>query len=244
MGRGGPARRWTVTLAAVVLLVAAGCKKKTPPPPPVEQVPVQTVESELQITTVTPSSFEEGSPIEARVYGSAFADGAQVLVGSQEASSVTVIDPNTLAITVPALAVGSYDVVVRNPDGASATLRQGIQVRRRVEPQADCQLVKVYFGFDQAGLTPEARRLLDAKVSCYQQASHVRVAGHADERGTTDYNLALGQRRADAVKRYLSTMGVAGSKIKTVSYGEERPDVRGHDEAAWAKNRRAEIRVD
>ncbi|MCB9694246.1 MAG: OmpA family protein [Alphaproteobacteria bacterium] len=139
------------------------------------------------------------------------------------------------------MSAGTYDVVVTNPDGASATLRQGVRITGPAVADVDCRALKVYFGFDSAGLTPDARRALDGKTSCYQKAAAVRVAGHADERGTTDYNLALGQRRAEAVKQHLTSMGVGTSKVKTVSYGEERPDDRGSNEAAWAKNRRAEV---
>ena len=67
------------------------------------------------------------------------------------------------------------------------------------------------------------------------------MAGHTDERGTTEYNLALGERRAEAVRRYLAQLGAELGKLKAISYGKERPANPGHDEAAWAKNRRAEI---
>ena len=70
----------------------------------------------------------------------------------------------------------------------------------------------------------------------------MQVEGHADERGTTDYNLALGQRRADTVKRHLVAKGVSPSRLATRSMGEERPVSRGHDEGAWSKNRRVELR--
>ncbi|MFT6142558.1 MAG: peptidoglycan-associated lipoprotein [Myxococcota bacterium] len=71
----------------------------------------------------------------------------------------------------------------------------------------------------------------------------VEVQGHADEQGTTDYNLALGQRRATAVSRYLQAQGVASDQLLTVSFGEERPAVMGHSESSWSQNRRAEFRV-
>ena len=104
-------------------------------------------------------------------------------------------------------------------------------------------LKPVYFGYDDATLSPEARKLLDDAFQCLRrvQFRRVVVAGHTDERGTTEYNLALGERRAEAVRRYLAQLGAEPGKLKAISYGKERPANPGHDEAAWAKNRRAEI---
>ena len=109
--------------------------------------------------------------------------------------------------------------------------------------KASCQLEAVYFGFDDSSLTSEARSTLDADRQCLRQRGDppVTVTGHTDERGTTEYNLALGQRRAESVRKYLTGLGADGSRIRVVSQGEERPADPGHDESAWAKNRRAEI---
>jgi peptidoglycan-associated lipoprotein len=107
----------------------------------------------------------------------------------------------------------------------------------------ECQVRAVYFGFDDATLTPEARKTLDDDWQCLSRTPFRRavVAGHTDERGTTEYNLALGMRRADVVKRYLTGLGEDPRKLKAISYGKERPADPGHDESAWAKNRRVEI---
>ncbi|AWY45924.1 peptidoglycan-associated lipoprotein Pal [Glaesserella parasuis] len=96
----------------------------------------------------------------------------------------------------------------------------------------------VYFDFDSYTVKAEDQQLLDAHAQ-YLVASKgkVTVAGHADERGTPEYNIALGQRRADAVKDFLATKGA--SNVATVSYGEEKPAVLGHSEADYSKNRRA-----
>jgi peptidoglycan-associated lipoprotein len=104
---------------------------------------------------------------------------------------------------------------------------------------------KVYFGFDKYDLTAESRATLDAQAKwlATNAAVNVTVEGHCDERGTREYNLALGDRRANAVKNYLVAQGVAAARVTTVSYGKERPMVLGHDEEAWAKNRRAATMV-
>ena len=99
----------------------------------------------------------------------------------------------------------------------------------------------VYFGFDKFNIEGEYVQILDAHAAYLNAtpASKVVVEGNTDERGTPEYNIALGQRRADAVKSFLAGKGVEGSKVSTVSYGEEKPAVLGHDEAAYSKNRRA-----
>ncbi|TGZ98571.1 peptidoglycan-associated lipoprotein Pal [Rodentibacter pneumotropicus] len=99
----------------------------------------------------------------------------------------------------------------------------------------------VYFGFDKYNIEGEYVQILDAHAAYLNAtpASKVIVEGNTDERGTPEYNIALGQRRADAVKSFLADKGVEGSKVSTVSYGEEKPAVLGHDEAAYSKNRRA-----
>ena len=87
-----------------------------------------------------------------------------------------------------------------------------------------------------------ATGVLSGKTSCFEVPNiTVRIEGHCDERGTTDYNLALGLRRAETVKRYLVSQGVPPSRITTTSYGEEKPLVSGSNESAWSQNRRAEI---
>lgn len=99
----------------------------------------------------------------------------------------------------------------------------------------------VYFGFDKYNIEGEYVQILDAHAAYLNAtpASKVVVEGHTDERGTPEYNIALGQRRADAVKGFLAGKGVDAGKVSTVSYGEEKPAVLGHDEAAYSKNRRA-----
>ncbi len=100
---------------------------------------------------------------------------------------------------------------------------------------------RVFFGFDEYTLTGEAQATLD-RVAAWMQSNPsvtVMVEGHADERGTREYNLALGERRANAAMNYVAALGVDPARMRTVSYGEERPAVIGSNEQAWAQNRRA-----
>jgi len=101
----------------------------------------------------------------------------------------------------------------------------------------------VYFDFDEALVKPEYTNLVErhGRYLASQPALAIKVEGHADERGSAEYNLALGQRRAEAVQRALRFYGVKDSQAEAVSWGEERPQAAGHDESAWSQNRRAEL---
>ncbi|HEX2451060.1 MAG TPA: peptidoglycan-associated lipoprotein Pal [Gemmatimonadales bacterium] len=104
----------------------------------------------------------------------------------------------------------------------------------------------IYFDFDRAEVRQgNDQSLLDRKAAILgvNPAVRMRISGHADERGSDEYNLALGNRRAGAAKRYLTGKGVADNRLEVVSYGEERPSNPGHDESAWAENRRDEFEV-
>lgn len=101
----------------------------------------------------------------------------------------------------------------------------------------------VYFDFEQYALTAESRAVLLAHADKLKGASvAVRLEGHADERGSREYNLALGEKRANAVRDFLVTQGVNGSSLEVVSFGEEQPAATGSDEASWSQNRRVEVK--
>ncbi len=110
---------------------------------------------------------------------------------------------------------------------------------------ADASAFTVHFGFDQATITGDSTSTLQKLAACLAKAParRVQVDGHCDDRGTTQYNLALGKKRAEAVKKYLSDLGVAGT-VDTNTYGKEQPLCREATEACWARNRRAESKVE
>jgi peptidoglycan-associated lipoprotein len=101
----------------------------------------------------------------------------------------------------------------------------------------------VYFDFDRSEIRSDARATLRGNADAIGSggSTTITVEGHCDERGSSEYNLALGERRASAVKRYLVDLGVPSSRLRTVSFGEDRPAVQGHDESAWRYNRRADF---
>ena len=108
------------------------------------------------------------------------------------------------------------------------------------------ELENIYFDFDMALVRADQKPTLQANATQIQQHAEwrrVTLQGYTDERGTEEYNLALGERRANSVKRYLESLGVPGSRIDTVSFGEADPAVPGHDESAWRWNRRVQFHV-
>jgi peptidoglycan-associated lipoprotein len=120
----------------------------------------------------------------------------------------------------------------RDKQGAAVTLKE-------------LQIPDVYFDFDKYNLNPEAQAILKAAAPAYLKYTDYKlvVEGHGDERGTGEYNLALGQKRADEAAKFFAALGIGRERITTISYGKEKPLDKGHDEAAWAKNRRAHFVV-
>ena len=116
-----------------------------------------------------------------------------------------------------------------------------LSMRSLDELNRDSPLRAAFFGYDSSEITGEARTALDANANLLQRYSSwvITIEGHCDERGTAEYNLSLGERRALAARNYLRQLGVPNSRLRTVSYGKEFPFDPGHDETAWAANRRA-----
>ena len=110
-------------------------------------------------------------------------------------------------------------------------------------PDLQAELQKIYFNFDSSALSDEARSALskNAELLGKNPSAKVSIEGHCDERGSDEYNMALGERRARAAQDYLVNLGVQSERLSTISYGEEKPADPGHDEAAWSKNRRGEF---
>ena len=126
--------------------------------------------------------------------------------------------------------------------GPNEECRDGACVKRAYDDLEDCKLSPVRFGFNDAVLTPEVRQALDGALDCLKAIKgKIVLAGHADDRGTEEYNLQLSNRRAAAVKKYLGDLGVPAGKMDTVGFGENKPVTEGQDEASWSANRRVEL---
>jgi peptidoglycan-associated lipoprotein len=118
-----------------------------------------------------------------------------------------------------------------------------IRAEKNAAALTDLNIQNIYFDYDKSSIRPDAREILKANTELFTKnsAATIVVQGHCDERGTAEYNMALGERRAQAAKQYLVNLGLKASRIETISYGEERPLDPGHDEKAWAQNRRAQF---
>ena len=142
---------------------------------------------------------------------------------------------------VPANGTGASSA---GANGANANAGAGAAGEDAAGPQEGVLARRIiYFDFDSSEIHPEGAEIVagHARYLTAHSAMHVRLEGHTDERGSREYNIGLGERRAQAVRRAMLLQGVADAQIATVSYGAERPAVAGSDEAAWSKNRRVEI---
>jgi peptidoglycan-associated lipoprotein len=125
----------------------------------------------------------------------------------------------------------------------------GKEAAAKTEPQSKEQvasgLEKIYFDFDSSALSEDARKALTGNAGYLRTsaAAKLRIEGNCDERGSAEYNIALGEKRAEAAKKYLVTMGIPEDRLATISYGKEKPADQGHDESAWAKNRRDDFTI-
>lgn len=141
-------------------------------------------------------------------------------------------------------ALSEEDMLTERAMVAEEQARQAEVLRQaEMEQMAAAAFVNedVHFAFDSSFLDAEAERILAQKAAWLQANADasVQIEGHCDERGTSAYNLALGERRANAVQEYLAVLGIGPDRLSTISYGEEQPLDPGHDEAAWSRNRRA-----
>jgi len=129
---------------------------------------------------------------------------------------------------------------------AAAQMAEETAVRDEMIQKNMFESESIYFEFDSAALSPVAQSVLNGKADYLRDnpGTQVIIEGHCDERGTPEYNLALGDRRAESTKNYLVNLGIDAARFTTVSYGEENPVDTGHDEEAWAKNRRAKFLIE
>ncbi len=224
-------------LAAVVLTV--GCHKKVvpapppPPPPPAAARPTVTLQASPTAINKGESSTLSWNSTDATQLSIAPEVGA---VTAQGSTKVTPSDSTTYTITAsgPGGSASATATVSVNapppptPPPAPAALDFYQEVR------------DAYFDYDKADIRPDARQAL-SKTGDFLKANpqfKVTIEGHCDERGSTEYNLGLGQRRADAVKQYLSSLGVPADRLTTTSFGKEKPFCTEHNETCWQQNRR------
>jgi len=166
-------------------------------------------------------------------------------VVTETASTIPPLQPLTTTTAppeVPVTVTQPKDFVNETPTVTTEELPADIEAANRVAKERGF-VRDAFFGYDESTLSADAQSALTATATWLKNNPRysLLIEGHCDERGTEQYNLALGDRRANIAKEYLATLGVDASRIRTVSYGEERPFDPGHDESAYQKNRRAHL---
>jgi peptidoglycan-associated lipoprotein len=245
----------TIGICLTLAMFATGCKKKAPPPPPPPAPPVAAPTppppSAPSVTSFTaePSSIERG---QSSTLSWTAADASSVSIDN----TIGAVQPTGNRRVFPGAST-TYTLTATGPGGtktATATVNvteppppppPAVVVKQTFEQMLSGTVVDAYFDYDKSDIREEARAALTrdadglkAIFSSFPDAS-VTIEGHCDERGSAEYNLALGDRRATAAKEFLVQLGVPGDKLKTISYGKERPQCTDHTEECWQKNRRA-----
>jgi len=227
-----------VTLAAAIFTFGCGGKKVTPAPtpppaPPAAATPTVTLQA-------SPSSVNKG-------------DSATLTWNSTDATKLT-IAPEVGDVTaqgstkVTPTATTTYTITATGP-GGSANATASVSVNAPPpppppppvrEPDFTQEVRDAYFDYDKADLRPDARTALSTTADFLKKNPSIKVTveGHCDERGSTEYNLGLGDRRANAVKQYIVSLGVAADRVNVVSFGKEKPFCMESNEACWQQNRR------
>jgi len=227
-----------VTLAAAIFTFGCGGKKVTPaptppPPPPAAATPTVTLQA-------SPSSVNKG-------------DSATLTWNSTDATKLT-IAPEVGDVTaqgstkVTPTATTTYTITATGP-GGSANATASVSVNAPPpppppppvrEPDFTQEVRDAYFDYDKADLRPDARTALSTTADFLKKNPSIKVTveGHCDERGSTEYNLGLGDRRANAVKQYIVSLGIPADRVNVVSFGKEKPFCMESTEACWQQNRR------
>ncbi len=255
-----PSTRASVALAVGLAVFAAGCKKKVvvpPPPPPIASPEAPKVNQPAPSTaavtdfTVEPSTIERGQTANLR-WATTGATEVSINngIGTVAASGARSVRPDvtttyTLTATGPggnATRTATVSVTAPPPPPAPAPV-----VRSNVgtlESRVASDLQDALFDYDSNNIRDDARAALTADAASLQKIfadfpnASINLEGHCDERGSAEYNLGLGDRRASAVRDFLVQLGIPAAKIKTISYGKERPQCTEANESCWQKNRR------
>ncbi len=249
------ARRIAAVLLSIVLvLFISGCKKKVPPPPPPpppkqEAPPPPPPKPSIQFSA-EPSTIERGQSATLRW---SVADATDIdispAIGTVSARGERQVSPtDTTTYTLSAKGAGGSDTATATvnvtvppppppPPAPAPKISIGEMLNNEVQD--------AYFDYDKSDIREDARATLTRDADALKKIftdwpdQSVVIEGHCDERGSAEYNLGLGDRRATAAKDFLVQLGVPADKLKTISYGKERPVCTDHDESCWQKNRRA-----
>lgn len=243
-----------IWMGIMLAMFAAGCKKKAPPPPPPPPPPPAEKPAPPKAPMISqfsaePSSIERGQSSTLRWSVSNATDiSIDNGIGTVDATGSRQVFPNNST---------TYTLTAKGPGGsttASATVNVTVPAPPPPPPPAPkpdlaarlaSDVADAYFDFDKSDIRPDARDALtkdaDALKAIFRDIpdAMVTIEGHCDERGSAEYNMGLGDRRATAAKDFLVQLGVPADKLKTISYGKERPVCTESNETCWQKNRRA-----
>jgi peptidoglycan-associated lipoprotein len=235
-------RKLMLVVGLVALALAGGCKKKvatTPPAPP----PTPAAAQPTVTLNASPTAINAGQSSTLSWSSTNATDlDIQPGVGKVAPQGSTPVTPTQST---------DYTITASGP-GGSATATAHVDVNAAPPPEqpapnaSEAELFAqnvrdAFFDLDKSDIRPDAREALtkDAEFLRTYQDVRISIEGHCDERGSTEYNLGLGQRRAEAAKNYLVSLGIPANRIDTVSWGKERPFCTEHDETCWQQNRRA-----
>jgi len=233
--------RAALLVALFMVALTAGCHHKPPPPPPPPPVQAPAAARPTVTLQASPSSINKGESATLS-WNSTDATGLNIApeVGAVTAQGSTKVTPSDST---------TYTITATGPGGsASATATVTVNAPPPPPPPkgpSDDELFlrevrDAYFDFDKADIRPDARAALAQTADFLKGHPSIKatIEGHCDERGSTEYNLALGDRRATAVKQYLVSLGVSADRLSTVSFGKEKPFCNESSESCWQQNRR------
>ena len=236
-------RKWMFLLSVIALTLFAGaCRKKVAAPPPAAAPALPPAKPTVTLNA-SPTAVNSGQTVTLSWSSTNATDlDIQPGVGKVSPEGSTPVTPTEST---------TYTITATGP-GGSTTASTHVDVNAPPPPEQPAPAPNVsdlfsqnvrdaFFDLDKSEIRPDARDALTKDAEFLRSYPSVRVSieGHCDERGSTEYNLGLGQRRADAAKNYLISLGITADRIDTVSWGKERPFCTEHDEACWQQNRRA-----
>jgi peptidoglycan-associated lipoprotein len=237
-------RKVTLTLGFAALVFAGGCKKKVAATPPAP-APAPPAAQPTVTLNASPTAINSGQTATLSWSSTNATDlDIQPGVGKVSPEGSTPVTPTQST---------DYTITASGPGGsATATAHVDVKAAAPAEQPApsasEAELFSqnvrdAFFDLDKSDLRPDARDALTKDAEFLRSYPDIRISieGHCDERGSTEYNLGLGERRADAAKNYLVSLGIAAGRIDTVSWGKERPFCTEHNEACWQQNRRAHL---
>lgn len=238
-------RKLSFFLGFIALAVfAGGCKKKVAAPPPA-QTPAPPAAQPTVTLNASPTSINPGQTVTLSWSSTNATDlDIQPGVGKVAPEGSTPVTPNeSTTYTITASGPGGSATATAHVDVAAAQAPQQPAQQPDINQLFDQNVRDAFFDLDKSEIRSDARDALTKDAEFLRSYPDIRISieGHCDERGSTEYNLGLGQRRADAAKNFLISLGITANRIDTVSWGKERPFCTEHNESCWQQNRRGHI---